>query len=117
MHHILIIKTAHHIHNGIGLTDICEELVAKPLTLGCASHQARNIHKLYDGRLHTLRLHNLGECIEARIRHLDDTDIGLDGAERVILGSNTGLGQRIEQSGFADVWQADDAAFETHGIP
>ena len=34
----------------------------------------------------------------------------------VILSRNARLGQRVEQGAFADVGQADDAAFQTHGI-
>ena len=37
--------------------------------------------------------------------------------ERIIRGFNAGFGQGIEESGFADVRQADDAALERHEIP
>ena len=55
-----------------------------------------------------------GERREARVRHLDDADVRLDRAERVVLGGDAGLGQRVEEGGLADVGQADDAAFEAH---
>jgi hypothetical protein len=51
---------------------------------------------------------------EARIRHFDDADVRLDGAERIVLRRDAGLGQRVEQCGLADVGQTDDAAFEAH---
>ena len=35
---------------------------------------------------------------------------GLDRAERVVLGGDAGLGERVEERGLADVRQADDAA-------
>src|SRR5690606_34931443 len=44
-----------------------------------------------------------------------DADIGLDGAERVVLGRDARLGQGVEGGGLADIGQADDAALETHG--
>jgi hypothetical protein len=53
---------------------------------------------------------------QARVRHFDDADVRLDGAERVVLGGDAGLGQGVEEGGFADVGQADDAAFERHGF-
>ena len=40
----------------------------------------------------------------------DDADVRLDGAERIVLGRDAGLGERVEQGGLADVRQADDAA-------
>ena len=35
----------------------------------------------------------------------------------IVLGGDAGLGEGVEKGGLADVGQADDAAFETHGIP
>ena len=55
-------------------------------------------------------------CGEARIGHLDDADVGLDGAERIVLRRDAGLGQGVEEGGLADVGQADDAAFQSHGF-
>ena len=54
--------------------------------------------------------------VEPRVGHGDVADVGLDGAERIIrrLGGG-GLGERVEERRLADVGQADDAAFETHG--
>ena len=37
-------------------------------------------------------------------------------AKGVVLGGDTGLGQGIEEGGLADVGQADDSAFEAHGV-
>ena len=52
--------------------------------------------------------------VEPRIGHLHDADVRLDGAERIVLGRDAGLGERVEQGGLADVRQSDDAAFQTH---
>src|SRR5207237_9618716 len=51
---------------------------------------------------------------EAKIRHLDDAHVGLDGAEGIVLRRNAGLGERIEERRLADVRQADDAALQAH---
>src|SRR5690606_30148890 len=68
------------------------------------------------GRLDLLRLDDLRQCRQTRVRHLDDADVRLDGAEGVVGRFDTGLGQRIEKGGLADVGQADDAAFEAHEL-
>ena len=56
-----------------------------------------------------------GKLIEARVGHLDDADVGFDGAEGIVLRRDAGLGQCVEEGGLADVGQAHDAAFEAHG--
>ena len=64
--------------------------------------------------MHLLRLDDLGQRVQARIRHRHDADVRLDGAEREVGRGDARLGQRIEQGGLADVRQADDAAFDAH---
>jgi 2-polyprenyl-6-methoxyphenol hydroxylase-like FAD-dependent oxidoreductase len=49
-------------------------------------------------------------CVQPRVGQLDHADVGLDGAERVVLGGDAGLGQGVEEGGLADVGQAHDAA-------
>ena len=115
VHHVLVLETAHHIHDRVGLADIGQELVSKTLALGGAGHQSRDIDELDDRRLDLLRLDDFRKLREPRIRHLDNPDVRLDGAERVVLGLDSGLGQRVEERGLSDVGQANDAAFETHG--
>ena len=55
-------------------------------------------------------------CVKALVRHFDDADVRLDSAERIVGGIDAGLGQGVEKGGFADVGQADDAAFQRHGF-
>ena len=61
-----------------------------------------------------LRLDDLRQLREPRIGHLDDADVGLDGAEGIVLRGDARLGQRVEQGGLAHVGQSDDAAFQAH---
>ncbi len=114
MHHVIVLETTHHHADGVGLADIGEELVAQPLALRRARHQAGDIDKLHDGIDDLLRLDDSRQRIEPRIRHRHDSDIRVDGAERIVLRLDTGLGQGVEQGGFTDVRQADDAAFHAH---
>ena len=92
-----------------------EELVAQAFALGGAGHQAGDVDELDDGRHDALGLDDLGQLRQARIGHFDHADVGLDGAEGIVLGRDAGLGQRVEEGGLADVGQADDAALEAHG--
>ena len=65
---------------------------------------------------HLFRMRDRGERAEARIGHLDDADVGLDRAERIVLGGDARARQRVEERRLADVGQPDDAAFEAHGF-
>ncbi len=114
VHHVGIVKTAHHVDDGIGLADVGQELVAQTFAFGRARHQPGDVDELDDRRLHALRLDDLRQLFHARIGHLDDADVRFDGAERIVLRGDARLGQRIEQGGFADIGQSDDTAFQTH---
>src|SRR5471030_1706622 len=102
--------------DGVGLANIGEELVAKALALGSAGHQSGDVDEFDRRRNHFLGLRDRGKPRQARIGYFDNADVGFDGAERIILCGDAGFGERVEQGGFADVGQADDAAFETHGL-
>jgi len=103
-------------HDGIGLADVGEELVAEAFALGGTGDEAGDVDEFDDGRLHALRLDDFGQLGHTLVRHLDDADVRFDGAERVVGGIDAGLGQGVEEGGFADVGQADDAAFQRHGF-
>ena len=113
--HVRVVEAAHDVHDGVGLADVRQELVAEPLALGGAGDQAGDVDELDRRRDELLRLLDRREPAEPRVGHLDDADVGLDGAERIILGRDAGLGQRIEQRGLAHVRQADDPATQAHG--
>ncbi len=115
VHHVVVGKAAHHVHHGVRLADIGEELVAQAFALAGTGDQAGDIDELDDGGLDLLRLDDGREGRKPLVGHFDDADVGLDGTEGVILRRNAGLGQGVEEGGLADVGQSDDAAFEAHG--
>ena len=115
MNDVAVLETAHHVRNGVGLADVGQKLVAQALALGRAGHQSRDVDEFDRRRKDALRVRYLGQRRQARIGHFDDAHVWLDGAKRVVLGRDASLCQRVEQGGFADVGQADDAAFDTHG--
>ena len=51
------------------------------------------------------------ERFEPRVRHGDDAEIRIDGAEGIICRLRFPRpGDRVKERGFADVWQADDSS-------
>jgi hypothetical protein len=110
-----VLKAAHHVRYGIHLPDVGQELVAQALPFRGTGHQAGDVHELDGGRHHLLRLRDVGDAFEAFVGHRHDAHVGLDGTERVVLRLDAGVGQRIEQSGLADIGQSHDTAAKSHG--
>jgi hypothetical protein len=116
MGHVAILETAQHMGDGVDLADIGEELVAEPLALGRALHEARDIDEGHPRGDDLLRLRDLGQLVEPRVGHRDLAHIGLDRAEGEIRRLRRRRArQRVEQRGFAHVRQTDDPDLEAHG--
>lgn len=116
VNNIIVFKTANHMADGFGFTDVGQKLVAKTFTFGRAFHQARDIHELHGGRQDALRFDDFSQLVQTRIGHRYDTGVRLNGTEGEVGRFNTRFGERIEQGGFADVGQTDDTAFESHDL-
>ena len=113
--HVLVFEAAHDIDQRIGLADVGEKLVAQAFTLAGAGDQSGDVDELDDRGLDLLWLHDVRQLLKPRVGHFDDAHVRLDGAERIVLGGDAGLGQGVEQGGLADVGQSDDAALQGHG--
>ena len=81
------VKAAHDVHDGVALADVSEELVAQALALRRALHKARDVHEFHDGRGFLVRVPDLGQLVEARVRDRNNADVRLDGAERIVRGA------------------------------
>ena len=114
MHNVGLLEATHHVRDRIGLANVGEELVAKALALGRAGDKAGDIDKLHRGRHDALGACNCGKGRKPRVRHLDDSDVGIDGAKRIVLGGHGRARERVEERRLADVRQPHDAALETH---
>ena len=113
---VAVLEAAHDMGDRVAFADIGEELVAEALAFRRAAHEARDIDEGQAGRDDLLRAGDPRQHREPRVRHRNVAHIGLDGAERIIGRlSGSRLRQSIEKRGFADIRQAHDAAFETHG--
>ena len=83
---IRIFKAAHYMYDCIYFTDICKELVAKTLTLGCTLYQTRDINKFDNSRCHLLRVVKISEQFQSFVRNSNHTDVWVDGTERIVCG-------------------------------
>ena len=56
---------------------------------------------------------DVSQAVEARIGNGDNSNVGIDGAKRIVGRSGTCVGQCVKEGTFADVRQSDDTKF--HG--
>ena len=93
MNDIGILKAADHVDNGVHLTDVGQELVAQALSFGRAFDQTRYIHEFNHRGGDLFGIVHLSQQLNSLIRYRYDTDIGVDGAERIVGRFRARLGQ------------------------
>ena len=103
---VVILEAANHMHNGIHLTNVAEELVSQSLALGSALDQTGNVHKFQRCRRKLVRLVHLRQLVQTAVRHGDNAHVLFNGAERVVGRFCAGIGQRIEQGAFSHVGES-----------
>ncbi len=96
VHDVRIVEAADDVRDRVALADVGEELVAQSLALAGAGDEARDVDELDCGGNYLFRLGDRGKRAQARVWHFDDADVRLDRAERIVLGRDAGLGQRVE---------------------
>ena len=105
---VVVFKATNDVQNRITFADVGKELVTQTLALGCALHEAGDVDELDDGGGGLLGGVEIAQPLQTLIGHGNHTHIGVDGAESIVVGGNTGVGDGIEQSGLANVGQSDD---------
>ena len=103
-----IFEVTNNLANSIGVADVCQELVTQALALVCALDQASDVHKLNGCWHDTARIDNLGQLLEPCVGHVNNAHVRVDGGKRIVCSQATLAGQRGEQRGFTNVWQAND---------
>ena len=113
-HDVGILKVAHDLADGVGLADVCQELVAQALALVGALHQTCDVDELDRSRHDAARVNDVGELLQAAIGHINDTHVGVDRGKRVVGGKAGLFGKRGEQRRLAHVGQAHDTDGKGH---
>ena len=108
MDDVVVIEAAHDMDDGIALADVAEELVAEAGTLACALDEAGDVHEFDDRRGELFGMVLVSEPFQPGVGDGDNADVGVDGAESVVIGGNAGVGDGVEEGGLADVRQSDN---------
>ena len=105
---VAVLEAADYVDDGIGGADVAEELIAQALALAGALDEAGDVDELDDGGGGLLGGVEIAQPLQPLIGHGNHAHIGVDGAEGIVVGGNTGIGDGIEQSGLAHIGQTDD---------
>ena len=100
-HDVVVVEAAQHMYDGIGLTNVAEELVAESFALACALHESCNIDDFARCRHDASRVYYLGELCEPPVGHGDDAHVRLYGAKRKVGCLRLGVGETVEESGLS----------------
>ena len=114
MGYIVVVETAQHVDNGVGLAYVGQELVAETLPLAGTFDKAGDVDNLNGCGHHGARLAHLDEARQTVVGHGDDAHIGLDCAEREIGALGLCVRQAVEKRRLADIGQSDDTTFQGH---
>mmetsp|Transcript_70889 Transcript_70889/g.224431 ORF Transcript_70889/g.224431 Transcript_70889/m.224431 type:complete len:462 (+) Transcript_70889:311-1696(+) len=112
VHHVDVLEGTAHVEDPVHALDVGEESVAQPLAVGRALDQAGDIPHVQEGRDLGLGLVGLAQPVKAVIWHVDAGLVGLDGAEREVLGRNGAAGEHVEHRRLAHVGEAHDTDLE-----
>ena len=93
MQHIGVLKAAHHVNDGVHLTDVAQELVAESFSLRCSLNQTGDVHELDHSGRHLFGVVHISEKLQPLVRNGHDSHIGIDGAERIIRRFRSCFGQ------------------------
>jgi hypothetical protein len=109
VHDLGVLVSADHVQDRVGLADVGQELVAEPLALMGAAHEAGDVveldHLVDDGR----GPDGLGHAAEPLVGHADHGHVRLEGGERIVGRRRTRAREGVEERRLARVRKADDA--------
>ena len=88
-----------------------EELIPQPLPCARAPHQSRDVHEVDRRGDDAFAADHPGHGTQAFVRYSGDTEVRVDGRERVILGLGPRPSKAIEYRRLADVRQTDYTHF------
>ena len=108
MSDIGVFKAAHDMDDRVAAADVGQKLVSEALALRRALDETRDVDKFNHSGRELLGVMLVAQPLEPLVRHRNDADVRVDGAERVVVRRDARVRDGIEKRGFADIRQADD---------
>ena len=105
---VVVLKAAHHVHDGVAFPDVGKKLVAQALAMAGALYQSGDIHKFHAGGGHLFGTVHLGQHVQSAVGHRHHAGVGLNGTEGIIGRLRAGVGNGVEKRAFAHIGQSYD---------
>ena len=109
MNHIAIGEDADDLTDGVGLTNICQELISQARTFRCAFNNAGDIDEGERCRKEFFGGEDCGQLCKPLIRNADNSYVGFDGGEGVVGSQDIVLGESVKKGRLSYIGQADDS--------
>ena len=93
---VFVIKSPNHVHDGIGLADVFQELVSKAFTLRSPLNQTGDVRKFKSSVDNLLSWDQFLDPGQALVRHFDHAHVRFDGGKWVISHFRPRLGNSIK---------------------
>ena len=106
---VVVLKAAHHMHDGVHLADVAEKLVSQTLAPAGPLHQAGDVHEFQRGGGVLFGMIHFGQHVQAVVGYGHYAGVRFDGAEGIVCRLRARTGDGVEQRALAHVRQANDA--------
>lgn len=101
---VFVLKATDDVNDGVDLTDIGEEFIAKAFAFTGACDESGDIDKFDGGGDDAVGFGDFPEGFETGIGYLHDADVWVDGTEGIVGGLGfAGTGECVEKSALSDV--------------
>ena len=108
---VVVVETAQHVDDGVGLTDVSEEFVSESFALACSLHESGDVYYLAGSGNDASRMNYLGKLSKSLVRYCDYAHIRLDCTEREVGCLCLSIRKAVEKSGLAHVRESNDTTF------
>src|SRR3954471_9229627 len=113
---IRILETTDDLDNSVHLANMCEKLVPQTFSGTGTFNKAGNIDEFNRRRNDDGGFGDVFEDLEARVRPGDNADVRIDGAEGIVCRFRLARARNgVEQGGFSNVRQTNNASFQHKG--
>ena len=110
-HHVVIIKAAYHMYDGVTLAYVSKKLIAQSFAFRRTLYEAGNVYYLAGSRYYSARMNNLGELRKALVGHGNNAKIRLYRTERKVCCLCFCTAQAVEKGRLSNVWKAYNTTF------
>ena len=97
MYDVRVFETAEYMEDGVGLADVCKELVAESFSLAGTLHESCDIHDFHCCRNDSLRVAEAFQNFQTLVRNVCRTDVRLYCTERKVCALSLARTYTVEQ--------------------